>query len=95
MASLQDKFDSEKLAIVTISLTNNKRTSESYFNNALKGQKVSFPALLGNIAIQKSFKGNGTPNTFILDRQGQVRYKHRGFSKHLGKYIEMEIQSLL
>jgi len=61
----------------------------------MMGKQATYPILLNGLKVQKAFKGRGVPNTFIIDQQGKVRYKHRGFSDGMKKFIEMEIQSLL
>lgn len=90
-----EKYDSTKVAIVSISTIGSKRQSEAYLTSALMGKKPGFPTLLSGARVQKAFQGRGVPNTFLIDRQGNVRYKHRGFSDGMKKIIEMEIQSLL
>jgi lipid II:glycine glycyltransferase (peptidoglycan interpeptide bridge formation enzyme) len=61
----------------------------------MMGKQATYPILLNGLKVQKAFQGRGVPNTFIIDQQGKVRYKHRGFSDGMKKFIEMEIQSLL
>lgn len=90
-----EKYDSTKVAIVSISTIGSKKQSEAYLRSALMDKAPNFPTLLSGARVQKAFQGRGVPNTFIIDGQGKVRYKHRGFSDGMKKYIEMEIQSLL
>jgi peroxiredoxin len=63
--------------------------------SAMMGKQATLPILLNGYQIHKAFQGRGVPNTFIIDRQGRVRYKHLGFSDGMKKFIELEIQSLL
>jgi len=92
---LIETYDSTKVAILSISTIGSKRQSESYLRAAMMGKQPGFLTLMNGHQVQKAFKGRGVPNTFIIDRQGIVRYKHRGFSDGMKKFIEMEIQSLL
>jgi thiol-disulfide isomerase/thioredoxin len=47
----------------------------------LKGTPVSFPILFDvDSKVSKLYQVEGMPNTVILDRQGNVRYIHRGYS---------------
>lgn len=59
------------------------------------GKQATYPILLNGLKVQKAFQGRGVPNTFIIDQQGMVRYKHRGFSDGMKKFIELELTSLL
>ena len=47
----------------------------------LKLTPVSFPILFDvDSKVSKLYQVDGMPNTVILDRQGNVRYVHRGYS---------------
>ena len=47
----------------------------------LKVTPVSFPILFDvDSRVSKLYQVEGMPNTVILDRQGKVRYVHRGYS---------------
>jgi len=95
LQTLPQKYDSSQVAILAISVIGSKKSTESYLNSALMNRAAAYPVLMNGRRIQKTFKGRGVPNTFILDQQGNVRYRHRGFSDGMKKYIEMEINSLL
>ncbi len=95
MQILTEKIDTSTVAIIAISTIGSKRSTESYLNSALMNKEAAFPVLMNGRRVQKLFKGRGVPNTFILDQQGNIRYRHRGFSEGMKKYIEMEINSLL
>jgi peroxiredoxin len=95
LQTLIQKIDTSKVAIVAISTIGSKKATENFLTSALMGNAASFPVLMNGAKIQRAFKGRGTPNTFIIDQQGKVRYRHRGFSEGMKKYIELEINSLL
>ena len=47
----------------------------------LKGTPVSFPILLDTESkVSKLYAVQGMPSTVIVDRKGQVRFVHRGYS---------------
>ncbi len=95
MQVLSKQYTREQLAILAISIIGSKKSTEAYLKSALMNQEVAYPVLMNGKTVQKSFKGRGVPNTFILDQKGKVRYRHRGFSDGMKKYLEMEIHSLL
>ena len=50
-------------------------------NKWLKATPVSFPILFDvDAKVSKLYQVEGMPNTVILDRKGNVRYIHRGYS---------------
>jgi peroxiredoxin len=95
MASLQNKFNNKDFAILSISIFNDKKESEKFFKQSLRGKKVDFPVLFKGRTKLEEYGGTDTPSTFIIDRNGKINYRHTGFSKELGQYIEMEIETLL
>jgi len=95
LQTLAQKYNRDQLALLAISVIGSKKATEAYLKGALMNQEAAFPVLMNGKMVQKSFKGRGVPNTFILDQQGNVRYRHRGFSDGLKKYLELEINSLL
>jgi hypothetical protein len=67
----------------------------NWINAYLRGKDPAFPILLKGKEVQRQFGGRGLPNTFIIDKSGQIRYKHRNFSDGLGRFFEMEIEELI
>ena len=95
MLNLQRKLDPEQVAILTVCTANKKHTVMNTFYRPGQHLSPSFFALYDGARAKKLFRGRGVPNTFIVDQQGLVRFRHRGFNKELGKIIEMEIARLL
>lgn len=95
MVELRNKFSKDELTIIAVSTLNSKKLTENYLKGALGGKEATFPTLFAGRRVQKAFKGRGVPNTFIVDKQGMVRYRHRGFNVGLKKFIELEIKSLM
>ena len=47
-------------------------------------------------AIRSAFRYRGaTPDTFVIDPQGRIRYRHRGFTDDMQPLLHMEIRTLL
>ena len=95
MHALVEKYNKKDLTILAISLLNDKRATKNYIKNIFGNKSAPFTVLYGRSKVQKDFGGEGIPNTFIIDKQGQIRYKHNGFTPGLGKTFELEINSLL
>ncbi len=45
--------------------------------------------------VFKEYKGRGTPNTFVIDRKGNVRFIHREFNPGMEKILKRESEMLL
>ena len=95
MVKLKEKAEYSDVAFVAISLLGSKDMAESFIKSTLRNTEAPFPVLYKGRKTQRAFGGRGTPNTFIMDRQGQLRFKHIGFTKGLGKTFELELKFLL
>jgi thiol-disulfide isomerase/thioredoxin len=62
----------------------------------LKATPVSFPILFDReSAVSKLYQVQGMPNTVIVDRQGRVRYIHRGYKPgEENEYLD-QVRSLI
>ncbi len=96
MHTIQKELNSEKFTVLIITTYVNKNdVVKKTINKRLNGQEINFPVLIGGEHIQKLFKEKVTPSTFIIDKQGFIKYKHINFEEGLCKYFRIEIQSLL
>ncbi len=58
--------------------------------------RVPFPVIPDRKGvIPKLFKIEAMPTTFLIDRQGKIRYVHKGFKKEDKSTCETEVQALL
>jgi len=48
-------------------------------NDGLRNGKPLFPVLLDYWKVYKPYEGRGRPNTFIIDRDGNIRYIHQNY----------------
>jgi cytochrome c biogenesis protein CcmG, thiol:disulfide interchange protein DsbE len=56
--------------------------------------QLNYPVVMGDEKLGDSYGGvMGLPITFVIDRQGKIRYKHQGLTDL--KELESEIKSLL
>ena len=95
MNALANKFDGESFEILTISTYSNRKITSKHVTSYLKGEEATFKILFNGSRVQRLFKGRGTPNTFITDHLGNIRFEHQGFSKGLEKTFELQIAALL
>ncbi len=58
-------------------------------------EKVSYPLLHGSVLILKAYNVSLLPSTFIIDREGMIRYKKTGYGKNNLKEFEIRIKKLL
>lgn len=57
-----------------------------------------FPVLLGGMmgnGIDKIYQVTGIPTTFVIDKNGIIRYRHIGYRQNLDQLLTKEIEELL
>ena len=74
--ALQEKYGKDGLAIVGISLDSEAPEEVKQF---VAKHHMNYPVVLGDESVTASFGGvEAIPTTFIVDRQGNIRYRKVG-----------------
>jgi peroxiredoxin len=91
-AQLQSKYEPLGFTLLAV----NVEPDSTAAVNWLKGMPITFPILFDtDSAVAGRFGVEGMPSTVFVDRQGQVRYVHRGYKPgDEAKYADM-IRSLV
>lgn len=86
------QYGERGFAVYTVSVDEDVRMVQPFLDEA----KLTLPVLLDpNATVEQSLGVNKVPTTYLIDRQGKLRYVHEGFSdEHLGK-TQVEIEELL
>jgi hypothetical protein len=62
----------------------------------LKDIPVTFPVLLDNTgAVSASYNVSAMPTTVIIDRDGNMRYLHKGYKPGYEQDYEQQIKALI
>lgn len=62
----------------------------------LKSIKVSFPILFDNTnKVSKLYKVTAMPSTVLIDRNGKMRYLHKGYKPGYEKDYEKQVRKLI
>jgi peroxiredoxin len=74
--ALQEKYAKAGLVLVGVSLD---REGPEVVKKFMAEQKINYPIVLGDEKIAEAFGGvEAIPTTFIIDRQGTIRYRKVG-----------------
>ena len=68
---------------------------EKFVKDRMQDRPVDFHILVGGWKVYKEYRGRGLPSTYVIDREGMVRFYHSDFKPGLERTIEKEIQALL
>ncbi len=78
--------------VIAVNLDDNIENGKIFLSNS----PVDYPAVATkNIKIYELYKLNGLPTSYLIDRQGVVRYSHQGFNEKDIKVIKKQILLLL
>lgn len=100
LIALNDKFDDKDVMIVGVALDQNKASVTSF----IQKQKINYTVALDPDAdkLGTLFKVGGIPATYVIDRNGVIRYTHSGFptgdkaaQKSEAAAFEREVNTLL
>jgi cytochrome c biogenesis protein CcmG, thiol:disulfide interchange protein DsbE len=87
---LQNKYGNQGLQIIGVSMDDSPDPVPAFY----KQFKMNYPVVMGNAQIGEQYGGIlGLPIAFLLDRQGQIRFKHMGATD--ASVFEKEITNLL
>lgn len=78
--------------VIAVNLDDNIENGKSFLLNS----PVDYPAVVtNNKHIYELYKLNGLPTSYLIDKQGIVRYSHQGFKEKDIKGIKKQIFLLL
>ncbi len=89
---LERQFGAQNLVVIGVNVDHDRDSAERFLNQNF----ASFPIVydpLGTIAT--AYKVKGMPSAVLIDRAGQVRFEHIGFSSKKTSEYEDQLQTLL
>lgn len=76
LEKLQRRYSSLGFTVLGVNVEDDSRKAKSY----LKDVSVSFPILFDTTnKVSKQYKVSAMPSTVMIDRDGNMRYLHRGY----------------
>lgn len=87
---LYRKYNPKGLEIIGIGIDYSYRLRDFVRRN-----KVPYSVLVGNEEIIRLYAPEGVPLTLILDNEGKIAYRERGFGPKTAKEFEVRINRLL
>lgn len=89
---LYQKYQASGFTLLGINIDADSRNAVSVANKL----GVSFPVLLdGEKSVSKLYDLTSMPSTLLIDRDGKVRYVHRGYQAGYEALYEKQIRELL
>lgn len=91
-AKLQEQHRSDGLVVLGMSMDKNREDLDSF----LRSQTVNYPMLLVDEDTRLAFGGVASiPQTFLIDRKGQIRHKYLGYDHKIAGQMEAKLLELL
>ena len=92
MNAMQEKFASKGLTVIAINLDNKSEDSVTFLEKIPANFLIGFDKQ-GEIA--KQYQVQAMPSSVLIDRDGKILARHKGFNDNTAKKIEEEIEQLL
>jgi len=92
MQQMHQQYDADGLTIIAVNLDQEPALARQF----LKQFRVDFRVVFQNDGTLASYFGVETmPTSFLIDRSGNVRFRHAGFHEHKQPEYEAHIRQLL
>jgi peroxiredoxin len=92
LGQLHERYSKLGFSVVGV----NVDKDSSLANKLLKDIPVSFPVLLDNTGtVSASYNVSAMPTTVLIDRDGNMRYLHKGYQPGYEQTYEQQIKQLI
>ncbi len=92
LEKLQQKYQALGFKVMGV----NVETSPEKAQVFLKNMKLSFPIVLDSEqTVSKTYQVEAMPTTYLIDRQGKLRFLHKGYEKGTAEEYETQIKKLI
>ena len=92
MKKMQQQYGKDGLVIIAINVDQDKKLADKFLSEF----KPEFNVLFDKDGkLAEDFKVSSMPSSYVLDREGKPRFKHKGFHADKQSQYETELNSLL
>lgn len=92
MKKMQQQYGKDGLVIIAINVDQDKKLADKFLSEF----KPEFNVLFDKDGkLAEDFKVSSMPSSYVLDREGKPRFKHKGFHLDKQSQYETELNSLL
>lgn len=92
MQTLQQRYRSRGLTVIAINLDQERKAAEIFLTKHPADFMIAFDEQARSPAV---YRVKAMPTSFLVDRQGKIRYIHAGFRENKLLEIEQQIGDLL
>lgn len=92
MKKIQQQYGKQGLVIIAVNVDQEQKLADSFLNEFHPDFNVLFDR---DGKLAEDFKVSSMPSSFVIDRQGKPRFKHKGFHSNKQDQYESELLSLL
>jgi peroxiredoxin len=92
LQQLYERYQSLGFSLLGVNVDEQKAAADKMLNDI----PVSFPILYDNRSkVSKAYQVKAMPSTFMVDRDGRIRYLHKGYKPGYEEAYQVQIRELL
>lgn len=92
MASLRQQYAKQGFTVVTINLDKNRAQADAFLNKVGVNLPVTYDA---GGALAKQYRVSDMPTSIVFDRNGKVRFTHKGFFPNKTKEYSAHVAQIV
>ena len=92
MKKIQQQYGKDGLVVIAVNVDQEKKLADNFLNEFKPDFNIIFDQE-GKLA--NDFKVSAMPSSYVIDRQGKPRFKHKGFHLNKQSQYEAELQRLI
>ncbi len=92
LEKLQQKYQALGFKVMGVNVETAPEKAQAF----LKNLNITFPILLDSEqTVSKTYQVEAMPTTYLMDRQGKLRFLHKGYEKGTAEEYETQIKKLI
>jgi len=93
LVDLQKEFSQFPVTIIAVNIDLNQ--SQIQYEKLISDNHINFIILKGNSSILSQYQVPPIPKTYLIDKNGYIRYEHSGTFDNLYQHLRLELTELL
>lgn len=95
LVAIQEKYKKSDFAVLGISLDDEGQNLQGELADFSNKFHINYPVLIGSDAVERDYNIWSIPRSFLIDKDGKIRYSYSGYVDQFEKKVSAEVDRLL